>query len=123
MNNLQSLYFKSPVWLQNFATSTEGWRIRRKRYGKSFFRFLETYEIRNSQTHLKNLILRDQRLYNFIKPCAFTEVYYLAYTANADIVIQLYDIQPIQEITVNMKFDKENIYFALPICLVQERYS
>lgn len=41
---LQSLYDKSPVWMQNLMCSVQGWNICRRRYNKEFYAELERYE-------------------------------------------------------------------------------
>ena len=42
--NLQSLYDKTPVWLQNIMCSVKGYLIKRRRYGKQFYEELHNLE-------------------------------------------------------------------------------
>ena len=42
--NLQVLYDKTPVWVQNIMCSVKGYLIKRRRYGKQFYEELHNLE-------------------------------------------------------------------------------
>lgn len=41
---LETIYDMAPVWVQNLMCSVKGWMIKRRRYGKGFFKELEDLE-------------------------------------------------------------------------------
>ena len=68
--SLESLYQRLPVPFQNIASSFEGWRIQRRRYGNDFQRLLMAAEARAGWSDDKIQAYRDQRLQDFIQTCA-----------------------------------------------------
>lgn len=85
MSNLESLYVKLPVPLQQVACSLEGWRIRRSRYAPAFFNFLRDYEQRAGWSRDRITEYRDRRLREFVKHCAETVPCYRRRFAEAGI--------------------------------------
>ncbi len=74
--NILHIYYKLPVFLQNMACYVEGSRIRRTRYGRDFWRFLEEYESRNDWSYEHLCGYRDTKLQQMIKHCYDTVPYY-----------------------------------------------
>jgi len=74
--NLEQLYLKLPVSLQNFGCSLEGLRIQQKRYGAGFRRRLEESKLRGDWSREEIFEFRDQRLRQFVAHCATTVPYY-----------------------------------------------
>ncbi len=69
MTDLESLYLRFPVWLQNCIITLQGYRINRSRYGKTFYALLKDYEERASWDAQRLREYRDKRLCEFVKHC------------------------------------------------------
>jgi len=76
MADIEALYLKLPVSLQNIVCSLEGWRIQRNRFGGAFQTLLREAESRTfwSAEHIR--AYRDQRLRTFIRHCVHTVPFY-----------------------------------------------
>ncbi|MDT8070307.1 MAG: hypothetical protein ROO76_19230 [Terriglobia bacterium] len=74
--NLERLYLRLPIPLQNLGCSIEGLRIQRKRYGSGFRRALAEAETRSSFSDEQVREFRDRRLRTFVAHCASTVPYY-----------------------------------------------
>ncbi|HEU5402772.1 MAG TPA: hypothetical protein VFU86_15535 [Terriglobales bacterium] len=74
--NLERLYLRLPIALQNLGCTLEGLRIQRKRYGGGFRRELAEAERRASFSRKQICELRDRRLHAFVRHCAETVPYY-----------------------------------------------
>ena len=66
----EKLYLKLPIWLQNWAISWEGRRIKHKRYGRDFHQFLNEYEARTSWSCRQLCEMRDEKLRTIVCYCA-----------------------------------------------------
>jgi phenylacetate-CoA ligase len=64
------------VWLQNAAASAEGWRIRRSRYNRDFYRLLGGYLERGALSDEYMRRYRDQRLAAFVRHAVGGTDYY-----------------------------------------------
>jgi phenylacetate-CoA ligase len=74
--NLERLYLRLPVPLQNLGCTVEGLRIQRKRYGSGFRRALAEAEKRSSFSDEEIREFRDRRLRVFVTHCFSTVPYY-----------------------------------------------
>ena len=76
MADLEKLYLRLPVSLQNLAVSIEGWRIGRTRYSREFFQLLAEAEGRTFLSPEQIQEYRDRRLREFVRHCARTVPFY-----------------------------------------------
>jgi phenylacetate-CoA ligase len=76
MSNLESLYLRLPVRLQNLACSLEGWRLQRHRFNRDYERFLAEAEDRACWPEERTRAYRDERLRAFVQHAAATVPYY-----------------------------------------------
>lgn len=76
MANLDSLYQKLPVSLQNMACSWQGWHIQRRRYNKRFHIILGQYRERANMTEAELQEYRDKKIRKFVHHAASTVPYY-----------------------------------------------
>ncbi len=74
--NMETLYLRLPIWMQNMACGLQGARIQRSRYGRGFWRLLAEYEQRRSWSAQELEEFRDQRLRAFLLHCQQTVPYY-----------------------------------------------
>lgn len=74
--DLETIYQRLPVPLQQVACSLEGWRIKRQRYDASFLHLLEAAEGRTYWHRDQLCAFRDERLRKFVTHCAGTVPYY-----------------------------------------------
>ena len=74
--NLEAVYQKLPVWMQEVACSVEGWRIQRSQYGPSFERHLAALSERSCWTERQIQSFRDERLRSFVEHSTKTVPYY-----------------------------------------------
>jgi len=90
------IYNKLPVFAQNVACYYEGRKIKKNRYGKTFWDLLSNYESRNNWTYEQLCTYRDNRLANMIKHCYNTVPYYKRLFDNLGILYQ--DIKTIEDL-------------------------
>jgi len=83
--DLERLYLKLPVPLQEAALQVEGLRIRRWRFNKNFRRFLAEYQERAFWTPAAISSFRDARLAAFVRHAGETSPYYREYFRKAGI--------------------------------------
>lgn len=76
MVELNQIYQKLPIPIQNFACSLEGWRIQRTRFGRSFTDLLNNLEARLKWSKDEMEQFQAQRLQSFIEHCATSVPYY-----------------------------------------------
>jgi len=76
MADLEKLYLRLPVSLQNLAVSIEGWRIGRTRYSREFFQLLAEAEGRAFLSPEQIQEYRDRRLREFVRHCVDTVPFY-----------------------------------------------
>jgi phenylacetate-CoA ligase len=76
MPNLESLYLRLPVGLQNLACSLEGWRLQRSRFDAAYAQFLAEAESRAFLSVDEACAYRDERLHRFVQHAATTVPYY-----------------------------------------------
>lgn len=74
--DLELLYHKTPIWLQNAVVSLVGWRTNRRRYCRLFERLLREYEERSKWTREDILRFRDNRIHAFAMHCEKNVPYY-----------------------------------------------
>ena len=74
--DLESIYARLPVFLQNISCSLEGVRIRRSRYGASFWKIFEDVEKRVGWSNDRIQEFRNNRLQTFVRYAANTVPYY-----------------------------------------------
>ncbi len=74
--NLEDIYQKLPLPLQQLAVNIEGWRTVRKNYGGYFRQYLQEAESRTFWTKEEIQTYRDQRLQKFVRHCYETVPYY-----------------------------------------------
>ena len=71
-----AIYNHLPVFAQNLACTYEGWKIKRARYSKEFWRYLAEYESRAKWSYEQLCDYRDARLRKMIHHCYDTVPYY-----------------------------------------------
>ena len=76
MDNLETLYLKLPIPLQQVICSLEGWRLRRSRFSGAFPRLLGEAERRGSWSMDEMNDYRDERLRAFVRHCVETVPFY-----------------------------------------------
>ena len=76
MADLESLYLRLPIPLQQLICSLEGWRIQQRRFGRGFQEVLAEIESRAFWDPGRIAEYRDQRLRSFIRHCVETVPYY-----------------------------------------------
>lgn len=96
--NLERIYLRLPVPLQNLGCTLEGFRIQQKRYGSGFRRELAEAERRSALSHDAVCELRDRRLRAFLRHCATTVPYYQ--NLFREIGVQPDDIRGIDDLKV-----------------------
>ena len=74
--DVEKIYLKLPVAIQNFACSIEGWRIKYSRYNSDFYKYLYETERRSFWDRKQLFEYRDLRLRRFIMHAATTVPYY-----------------------------------------------
>jgi len=74
--DIEALYLRLPVPLQNIACSLHGWRIQRSRYGPGFSEKLRAAEERLGWSRERWDEYRDRRLRTFLRHCAETVPFY-----------------------------------------------
>jgi phenylacetate-CoA ligase len=74
--NVERIYRRLPIGLQNLGCTVEGLRIQQRRFGPGFRKQLAQAERRSSFSNDQVLELRDQRLRAFVAHCAATVPYY-----------------------------------------------
>jgi phenylacetate-CoA ligase len=74
--DLELLYQKTPIWMQNSIVSLLGWRLDHKRYGERFHRVLREYEKRTAWTADDLRLFRDERIRSFVMHCEKNVPYY-----------------------------------------------
>lgn len=74
--NKMDVYNRLPIWGQNLACFAEGMRIRKTRYGKTFWQALDEYESHNGWSYEQLCDYRDERLRKMIRHCYDTVPYY-----------------------------------------------
>jgi phenylacetate-CoA ligase len=77
--NVEALYQRLPVPLQEAVCSIEGWRIRHHRYNARFHQLLREYEHRARAPHQAIEELRNGRLFRFLHFCVREVPYYSAH--------------------------------------------
>ncbi len=76
MIDLESIYLKLPIFLQNVACSLEGLRIKRIRYSKSFFSILQEIESRTFFSPSQLEEYQSQHIQKIVRHCASSVPYY-----------------------------------------------
>lgn len=76
MRDLERVYARLPVALQHVACCVEGWRIRRWRFDREFWRLLAEFEDRARWPHDRLARFRDEQVAAFVRHCAKTVPYY-----------------------------------------------
>lgn len=76
MPDLEAVYLRLPVPLQHVAASLEGWRVKRARYSREFYRLLEECERRTFWSEERIRELRNRRLRALVEHCAATVPFY-----------------------------------------------
>ena len=120
--NLEHLYAKLPIPLQNLICNLEGARIRRSRYGKAFPPLLEAYESRTFQSPEEAAFLRDERLRAFVVHCVETVPYYRDLFRK--LKLRTEDIQTLEDLSKLPVLTKEKVqdhYSELLSEIVPER--
>lgn len=74
--NYDSIYYNSPVWLQNVMCDVRGYQLKRERFGKVFRKKLAEYESRNEWSYEQMCDFRDQKLRRMVLHCYRTVPYY-----------------------------------------------
>ena len=74
--DVEVLYGKLPVWLQNVFCSAEGYRLERHRYGDGYSAVLSDAERRTSSGLEAAIAYRDSRVAAFVRHAAQTVPYY-----------------------------------------------
>lgn len=74
--DVMAIYNRMPVGLQNAACCLEGYRIKKDRFGRTFWNKLKEYEARNGWSYDKLCEFRDQRLRDMARHCYLTVPYY-----------------------------------------------
>jgi phenylacetate-CoA ligase len=77
--NLEAVYQRLPLALQEAACSLEGWRIHRQRHDARFYELLREYEDRARAPHEGIEALRNGRLFRFLHFCIREVPYYTAH--------------------------------------------
>jgi phenylacetate-CoA ligase len=72
----EALYGHLPFPFQNAAASLEGWKVRRRRYGRNFNRLLSEAEQRSKLSQDELVEYRNARLRAFVRHCRDTVPYY-----------------------------------------------
>lgn len=70
------IYNKLPIFAQNMACYYEGKKIKKNRYGQSFWKYLNEYEGRKNWSYEQLSEFRDTKLRQMIKHCYETVPYY-----------------------------------------------
>lgn len=112
MPDLESLYLKLPILLQNMACSIEGWRIQRGRYTRLFWNLLREAEGRTFWSAEEIQTYRDKRLAVFVKYCAKNVPFYKKLFQQNDLMPD--DIQTLDDLKVLPILTKE---------MVQDHYA
>jgi len=76
--NLEALYLRLPIWLQNQVCGLQGARIQRTRYAAEFWELLSTAEERTAWSAQELEAFRNRRLRDFLIHCQATVPYYRA---------------------------------------------
>lgn len=76
VSNLEFLYLKLPILMQNIICSLEGWRIQRSRFSNFFHSLLREAESRTFWSKEQIQAYRDERLRKFIQHCAVSVPFY-----------------------------------------------
>ena len=71
-----AIYNRLPIFMQNWACSLEGAHIVTTRFGSSFRRLLQDYEMRVRWSPEQIAAYRDERLRIMVKHCYETVPYY-----------------------------------------------
>lgn len=74
--DIESFYSKLPSFGQNLACTLEGYRIRRQRYSREFFKVLYAFEQRSHWSSAQIEEYRDSLLRAYIRHCAETVPYF-----------------------------------------------
>lgn len=75
-SQVEKIYNRAPIFIQNFACSFEGWRINRKRYGGDFRSILHKAKKRSALSEDQLIAYRDRRLNKFVIHAAETVPFY-----------------------------------------------
>ncbi len=74
--NLETIYLRLPIWLQNKVCGLQGARIQRQRYSAEFWELLRAAEDRSSWSARELEAFRNRRLQEFLLHCQATVPYY-----------------------------------------------
>lgn len=74
--NKMDIYAMLPIWAQNVACNYEGRKIRRQRYGETFWKALAEYESHNDWSYEQMCDSRDTQLRKLVRHCYATVPYY-----------------------------------------------
>jgi phenylacetate-coenzyme A ligase PaaK-like adenylate-forming protein len=105
--NLERLYLRLPVPLQNLGCTVEGLRIQRKRYGSGFRRALAEAEKRSSFSDEEIREFRDRRLRVFVTHCFSTVPYYR--TLFRELGIRAEDIRCLNDLKILPVLNKATV--------------
>ena len=110
--DLERLYHKAPIWVQNSLVSISGLRIQRRRYNGAFDDLLSEYESRLKWTGEEIGRFRDERIHAFVMHCEEHVPYYR--NLFRDLKISAKDIRGLSHLKVLPLLHKNT---------VQERYN
>lgn len=74
--DLEALYRKTPVWMQNTVVSLSGWRVNHRRYNRTFENLLREYVERFNWSIEELRRFRDKRIHAFAMHCEENVPYY-----------------------------------------------
>ncbi len=105
--NLERVYLRLPISLQNLGCTLEGLRIQQKRFGSGFRSQLASAERRSSFSEDQVCEFRDQRLRAFVAHCATTVPYYR--NQFRDLGITPEDIRDLDDLRVLPVLSKQTV--------------
>ncbi len=105
--NVMKIYNRLPVFLQNAATSCEGWRIQKTRYDSTFDRIYNDYMERNDWSYQQKCEYRDRQLRQMVEHCYKNVPYY--HRTFDERGIDYRQIQTLEDLKVLPIIDKQTI--------------
>lgn len=113
------IYNRLPVFAQNLACCYEGWKIKRTRYSKEFWKYLAEYEARANWSYEQLCDFRDARLRRMIHHCYETVPYYTKLFndggINPDSIKTLDDIKVLPVLTKDIVKNKFNDFISTSV--------
>jgi phenylacetate-CoA ligase len=105
--DIEKLYSRLPILLQNIACSLEGFRIHQRRYGGEFSEILKRTEERSNWNSAQIIRYRNRRLKEYVHWCARTVPFYRNWFENS--TVDPDDIRILEDLQSLPIVDKETI--------------